>query len=82
MFSAFGAVAAFAHAPYIPTATFAVAGFPIVFSMLAALMMFHFPLDTRRMAIIGKRLRQLQERDARAWRGLCSRGKGALRRRY
>ena len=25
MFSAFGAVAAFAHVPYIPTATFAVA---------------------------------------------------------
>lgn len=44
----------------------AVAGFPIVFSTLAALMMFHFPLDTRRMTIIGKRLRQLNERDARA----------------
>lgn len=43
-----------------------VAGFPIVFSTVAALMMFHFPLDTRRMTIIGKRLRQLNERDARA----------------
>ena len=43
-----------------------VAGFPIVFSTVAALMMFHFPLDTRRMTIIGKRLRQLNERGARA----------------
>ena len=55
-----------------------VAGFPIVFSALAAVMMFYFPLDTRRMSIIGKRLRQLSERSARAQTAADSQAIGSV----